>query len=209
MNFSSCLLILLALSGCAFAKSTFRDGLDIVRKQNPSDCANSDALQCANEIAQIDQSQIAALLAVICRPDCISSTIQQQVCLGEDEKNVTADFQLYCAKNNGEFCQLLFIDGQISGDIPQVSSCSFISEDCTSDCRNELTSTSSFLGCCTTTYAETNFLMPTFEKCEVTLDDPCPAVSTDQDSADEDSGASYATPMFISMIIIGFIATIM
>ena len=231
MNSTSCLLIFLALSGCVFAKSTFRE--DIVRQQNPSDCVNSDAQECANEVAEIDMTQFdlttpqgnrdyqEALLAVTCRADCFSASIQQQVCLGGDEEEVTAAAQLTCAKNNGELCLLLYYDGVISGDIPQVSSCSIIGEDCTSDCQNELTSTSSFFGCCTAIYAEAAFLIPnkeTFERCEVTLDDPCPAVSTDPDSADpdsdpdstdEDSGASYATPMFISMIIIGFIATIM
>ena len=251
MNSTSCLLILLALSGCVFAKSTFRDGLDIVRKQNPSDCATS---ECANEVAQIDITQFdittpegnrdyqEALLAVTCRADCFSASIQQKVCLGFDEDEVTAAAQLNCAKNNGELCVLLYYDGVISGDIPQVSSCSIIGENCTSDCQSELTSTSSYFECCTAIYAEAAFLIPnkeTFEKCEVTLDDPCPAVSTDPVSTDpvstdpvstdpvstdpvstdpvstdpvstdEDSGASYATPMFISMIIIGFIATIM
>ena len=150
------------------------------------------------------------------RADCISASIQQRVFLGEDEKNVTADLQFSCAKNNGELCLLLYYDGVISGDILQVSSSSFIDEDCTSDCQNDLTSILSFFGCCTAIYAEANILIPNkeiFKKCEVTLDDPCPAVSTDPDSTpdstDEDSGASYATPMFISMIIIGFIATIM
>ena len=224
MNSTSCLLILLALSGCVFAKSTFHDGLDIVRKQNPSDCATSDSQECANEVAQIDITQFdittpegnrdykEALLAVTCRADCFSASIQQQVCLGFDEDEVTAAAQLNCAKNNGELCLLLYYDGVISGDIPQVSSCSNIGENCTSDCQSELTSISSYFGCCTAIYAEAAFFIPnkeTFEKCEVTLDDPCPAISTDPDSTDEDSGASYATPMFISMIIIGFIATIM
>ena len=93
MNSTSCLLILLALSGCVFAKSTFRDGLDIVRKQNPSNCATSDSQECANEVAQIDITQFdittpegnrdyqEALLAVTCRADCFSASIQQQVCL--------------------------------------------------------------------------------------------------------------------------------
>ena len=243
MNSTSCLLILLALSGCVFAKSTFRDGFDIVRNQDPSECVTPDALRCANEVAEIDISQFdlttlqgnhdyqEAFLAVTCRADCISANKQKRVCLGDDEEEVTADLQLTCAKNNGELCLLLYYDGVISGDIPQISICSIIGEDCTSDCMNDLTSILSFFGCCTAIYAEANFLIPnkeTFEKCEVTLDDPCPAVSTDPDStdpdstnpnstnpdsdqgsADGDSGASYATPMFISMIIIGFIATIM
>ena len=197
MNSTSCLLVLLALSGCVFAKSTFRHGLDIVRKQNPSDCATSASQECANEVAQIDTSQFdlttpegnrdyqEALLAVTCRADCFLASIQQQVCLGGDEDEVTAALQLSCAKNNGELCLLLYNDGVISGDIPQVSSCSIIGEDCTSDCQSELTSISSFFGCCTAIYAEAAFLIPdkeTFEKCEVTLDDPCPAVSTDEDS---------------------------
>ena len=202
MNSTSCLLVLLALSGCVFAKSTFRDGLDIVRKQNPSDCATSDSQECANEVAQIDITQFdlttpegnrdyqEALLAVTCRADCFSASIQQQVCLGGDEDEVTAALQLSCAKNNGELCLLLYYDGVISGDIPQVTSCSIIGEDCTSDCQSELTSISSYFGCCTAIYAEAAFLIPnkeTFETCEVTLDDPCPKDSTDPDSTDQDS----------------------
>ena len=203
-----------------------------------SDCATSDSQECANEEAQIDITQFdlttpegnrdyhEASLAVFCRADCFSANIQQHVCLGFDEDEVTAALQLHCAKNNGEFCLLLYNDGVISGDIPQVTSCSIIGENCTSDCQSELTSISSFFGCCTAIYAEAAFMIPnkeTFETCEVTLDDPCRKDSTDpdstdqdsdqdsndQDSTDEDSGASYATPMFISMIIIAFIATIM
>ena len=211
MNSTSCLLFLLALLGCIFAKSTFRNGLDI---QNPFDCVT----ECSTEINQIDLSQYdlttiqgnrdyqEAFIAVICRADCFSDYIQYQVCLGLDEDEVTAEVQRNCATNyEGQFCILLYYDGVISGDILEIAFCNIVGADCTSECKSGLTSISSYLGCCAAIYADAAYLTisntETFEICEVALDDPCPAA--------QGSGASYATPMFISMIIIAFIATTM
>ena len=197
MNSTSCLLVLLALSGCVFAKSTFPNGLDIL------DCATD----CSIEVDQINITQFnrttpernhdyeEARLAVICRADCFSDYIQYRVCLGLDVDVVTAEVQRDCATNNeGQFCTLLYYDGVISGDIPELPVC----DTCTSGCQSDLNSISSYLGCCAAPYADADFVKPIIEKCEVALDDPC-----------SNSGASYASPMFISMIIIAFIATIM
>ena len=172
------------------------------------ECFTPEFSQCVNE-SNIDRSEfnettlqgernyIEAILSFYCpREDCLSAAIEFNACRGIGD----ADYvRRRCTRNDdGEFCEVRFFDGLLSGDIPlDFDSCENASRICTTECREDLTSTSSYWGCCTATFAGgTIESMPIpvreiFERCDVPLDEPC--------------SGSYKTPMFLCMIIIAFL----
>ena len=140
---------------------------------------------------------IQATLSFFCsNDDCLSAAIDVFVCSGIGDAE---DFRRRCSRNDdGEFCQVRLVDRMISGDIPfDFDSCESASRICTTECRGNLTSISSYWGCCTATFENTTIgsipipAREIFERCDVPLDEPC--------------SGSYKTPMFLCMIIIAFL----
>ena len=219
MNPTSYLLVLLVLLRSVFSKSIVHRSLDIVGKQIPSICNIPDMEQCTIDPLDFDLTTLEgqrdyqqAVQTVNCQDDCVSASIQFQVCLGVDEDDATTAIKLSCTKNGEQFCKQSYNQGITSGDII-LGSCNNTNQNCSSDCRRNLMAISSFWGCCAATFANT-VLFPTtketFERCGVRLEDPCSDSDSDSDlDADSDSGGSYVTPMFFSIIIFQLIAAIM
>ena len=175
------------------------------------ECFTPEFSQCVEE-ANIDRSEfnettlqgernyLEAILSFYCtREDCLSAAIEFNVCSGSGD----ADYvRRRCTRDDvEEFCEVRFFDGLISGDIPlDFDSCENASRICTTECREDLASISSYWGCCTATFTSATIeSMPIpareiFERCDVPLNYPC--------------SGSYKTPMFFCMIIIAFLIVI-
>ena len=184
------------LLGCIFTTSIG----GIVRRQDDDDCFTPEFQRCQNESrsSQLNGTaeNLQASLSVFCSGDCMSAAIDFVVCSGIGDAEYV---RRRCTRNDdGEFCEVRFVDGILSGDIPfYFDSCESASRICTTECRGNLTSISSYWGCCTATFTSATIeSMPIpareiFERCDVPLDEPC--------------SGSYKTPMFFCMIIIVFL----
>ena len=187
----------LLLLACIFTTSFS----GIVRRQDDDDCSTPEYERCVNEStsSQLNGTleTLQATLSFFCNDeDCLAAAIDFVVCSGIGDAEYV---RRRCTRNDdGEFCEVRYYEGLISGDIPfDFESCESASQICTTECRGDLTSISSYWGCCTATFENRTVLsMPIpareiFERCDVPLDEPC--------------SGSYKTPMFLCMIIIAFL----
>ena len=182
----------LLLLGCIFTTSIG----GIVRRQDNNDCLTPELERCLNE-SNGTLEDIQVILPFFCSNDaCFSLATDYFVCLGTGDAE---SLRRRCTRNDdGVFCEVRYLQGVNSGDIPSdFDSCENASQICSTECRRNLTSTSSYWGCCTATFeGATIESMPIpareiFERCDVPLDEPC--------------SGSYKTPMFFCMIIIVFL----
>ena len=181
----------LLLLGCIFTTSIG----GIVRRQDDDDCSTPEFERCVNYSSQFNGTLVEILQArfsFICSDDCLSAARDVAVCSGSGDADESIRRQ--CTRNDdGEFCVVRYFEGVYSGDITvDFDSRENASRICTTECREYLTSISSYWGCCTATFE--SILIPAreiFERCDVPLDEPC--------------SGSYKTPMFFCMIIIAFL----
>ena len=182
----------LLLLGCIFTTSIG----GIVHRQDDDDCSTPEYERCQNEStsSQLNGTleTLQATLSFYCsREDCISAVIDVAVCSGTGNAE---SVRRQCTRNDdGEFCEVRYLDGVYSGDITvDFDSCENASRICTTECHEYLTSISSYWGCCTATFESIRVpAREIFERCDVPLDEPC--------------SGSYKTPMFLCMIIIAFL----
>ena len=162
----------LLLLGCIFTTSIG----GIVRRQDNDDCSTPEFERCVNES---NSSSLQATLSFFCSNDaCFSIATEYFACLGTYDAE---SLRRRCTRNDdGEFCEVRYLEGVNSGDIPlDFDSCENASRICTTECRGDLTSTSSYWGCCTATFTSATIeSMPIpareiFERCDVPLDEPC------------------------------------
>ena len=192
----------LLLLGCIFTTSIG----GIVRGEHDDGCSTPEFERCLNESSassQLNQTEyLQAIFSFFCSNDaCFSILAEYLACSGAGDAE---SLRRRCTRNDdGEFCEVRFVDGILSGDIPfYFDSCESASRICTTECRGNLTSISSYWGCCTATFENTtvqsiSIPIPAreiFERCDVPLDEPC--------------SGSYKTPMFLCMIIIVFLIVI-
>ena len=181
------LFLVLTFTGCVTCVVTTLAFHNIEERQTPADCRTPEFLKCLNGINSTQfkvntpegfRDYRKALLTQFCQGSCFQVGVKYFVCLGNTEEESNKIGERGCTKNNGEFCEINFYNGQISGNIPQniVSLCN-ASQQCTSNCSAALTSTAKYWGCCAATYVNTT-LFPikkeTFARCAVVLDEPCP-----------------------------------
>ena len=190
----------LLLLGCIFTTSIG----GIVRRQDNADCFTPEFARCVNESnsseligADMTAEMTRALLSFFCSNDtCLSAAIKYFACFGTYDAE---SLRRRCTRNDdGEFCEVRYLERPPFGDIPlDFHSCENASRICTTECRGNLTSISSYWGCCTATFTTAiieSMPIPAreiFERCDVPLDEPC--------------SGSYKTPMFFCMIIIAFL----
>ena len=183
----------LLLLGCIFTTSFG----GIVRRQDDDDCSTPEFERCVNEStsSQLNGTleTLQATLSVFCSDDCLSATIDFVVCRGIGD----ADYvRRRCTRNDDEeFCEVRYFEGVYSGDIPlDFDSCENASQICTTECREDLTSTSSYWGCCTATFTSTTIeSMPIpareiFERCDVPLDEPCSGSDNNNNNNNNNNG---------------------
>ena len=187
----------LLLLGCIFTTSIG----GIVRRQDDDDCSTPEFERCNNESGSsqfngtVESQQ--AILSFFCSNDaCFSIATEYFACLGTEDAE---SLRRRCTRNDdGEFCEVRYLEGVYSGDIPfYFDSCENANQICTTECRGDLTSISSYWGCCTATFESATIqsipipAREIFERCDVPLDEPC--------------SGSYKTPMFFCMSIIAFL----
>ena len=181
----------LLLLGCIFTTSIG----GIVRRQDDDDCSTPEYERCLNESnsSQLNGTEnLQAILSFFCSNDaCFSIATEYFACLGTRDAE---SLRRQCTRNDdGEICEVRYLEGVYSGDIPSdFDSCENASRICTTECRGDLTTISSYWGCCTATFESIRVpAREIFERCDVPLDEPC--------------SGSYKTPMFLCMIIIAFL----
>ena len=203
------LFIVLTFTGCMTCVVTTPPFHQLEERQTPAACRTPEFLKCLNGTNSTQfmvntpegfRDYRKALLTLFCQESCFQVGVKYFVCLGNTEEESKEIGERGCTKNNGEFCEINFYNGQISGNIPKtIASFCNTSQQCTSNCSATLMSIEKNWGCCTATYVNTT-LFPvkkeTFTRCAVAVGEPCPKNVLV-------SGSAYMiTPMVFSFIIV-------